>query len=238
MMRYITIVLLVALFVYPGCKPAHPSKVVSDPSFDPNRINAVLVAPFVSSILEGIDPNRQSERIMNKTLADFLSARDDYRFLSADQFQSAVFRAGLEARWTAFKNEWIKNHTVDAEFLRQLKVALTVDVLLLPHVYLWNKDEADYRETATNSATQVGATLALLDMSTGQILWEASDENFRESVRSESRDVVSSGGIDRRVSGVSGTGRDVYAAPPFETVAQIVLQVLVDVLPPRYATTR
>ena len=50
-------------------------------------------------------------------------------------------------------------------------------------LYLWNKDEADYRESATSSVTQVGATLALVEMGTGKILWEASDENFREAIR-------------------------------------------------------
>lgn len=238
MMRYIAIVALLALVPVAGCKPAHPSKIYSDPSFEPNAVSSVLVAPFASSIPRGEDPNRQSERIMNKSMSDLLAARDDYRFLSPDQFRSAVTRAGLDEAWASFKEGWMSRHVIDKEFLARLKVSLGAEVLLLPHVYLWNKDEADYRESATSSVTQVGATLALVEMGTGKILWEASDENFREAIRSENREVISSGGIDRRVSGVSGTGRDVYAAPPYEEVAQIVLEVLVDALPRRVTTVR
>lgn len=238
MLRYMAIGALACLVAFSGCKPAHPSKIVQDPSFEPARVSAILVAPFVSSIPEGEDPQRQSERIMNKTLADYLSQRDDYRFVSSDQFQAALFRANLGNRWATFKEQWITKHAVDREFLQQLKTALNVDVLLLPHVYLWAKDEADYREEATASATQVGASIALLDMGSGTILWEADDQNYREAVRSEDREVVSGGGIDRRVEGRSGTGRDAYAAPPFEEVAQIVLEVLVGSLPQRTVNSK
>ena len=84
--------------------------------------------------------------------------------------------------------------------------------------------------------SQVGITLTLVEMSSGKILWEASDENYREAVRSEDRNVVTSGGIDRRVGGVTSTGKDMYAAPPYEEVATVVLQALVGALPPRAAT--
>lgn len=238
MMRYIAILAAFAVAANAGCKAAHPSKVTADPSFEPNRINAILIAPFISSVPRGEDTERQSERIMNKTLADLLAARSDYRFLSPDQFNTALSRAGLGERWTAFKEGWISKRAVDEEFLAQLRTALAVDVMMLPHVYLWHKDEADYREAATSSVTQIGATLALLEMSTGKILWEASDENYREAVRSESRGVISGGGIDRRVAGVSGTGRDAYAAPPYEEVAQVVLEALVNALPQRVGSSR
>jgi hypothetical protein len=121
-------------------------------------------------------------------------------------------------------------------FVKELRVALPASVLLVPDVYLWHKDEADYREAATNSVTQVGASLTLIDMKTGKVLWDASDENYREAVRSENRNVVTSGGIDRRVGGVTDTGKDMYAAPPYEEVAMVVLQSLVAALPPRAAT--
>lgn len=235
-MRNIAIALVASMALDFGCKTAHPQKVFVDPAFEPSRVGSILVAPFASSIPEGADPDRQSERIMNVTLLDLLSERDDYRFLSPEQFKSGVARAGLEDRWQMFKERWYMNHEVDKEFLQKLKVSLNADALLFPHVYLWFKDEADYREEATNSVTQVGATLALFDLGSGAVLWEASDENYREAVRSENRNVVQSGGIDRRVAGVSATGRDVYAAPPYEVVAQMVLKVLVDALPRRAAS--
>ncbi len=225
--------LLIALCT--GCKPAHPAKVLQDPAFEPNKVGGVLVTPFISSISNGEDPQRQSERIMNKTLLDLLTERVDYRFISPEQFRGAVARAGLGEKYVSFEQRWATKREIDKEFLQQLKVALNADVLLLPHVYLWHKDEADYREAATNSVTQVGATISFIDMGSGGVLWEASDENYMEAVRSEDRNVVTSGGIDRRVGGVTGTGRDMYAAPPFESVAQLVLKALVDAMPKRGA---
>jgi hypothetical protein len=235
-MKKLMAVSALVLLVCVGCKPAHPSKVFADPSFEPNKVSGILLAPVISSIVEGEDPQRQSERIMNKTLADLLTERTDYRFVSPEQFQGAVVRGALGEKYAAFKEAFATKHAIDAGFLQQLKVQLNVQTLLIPHVYLWHKDEADYRTEATFSDTQVGATLTLVDMSTGKILWEASDENLKESVRSENRGVVESGGIDRRVSGVTSTGKDMYAAPPYEDVAQLVLQSLVGALPPRAAT--
>jgi len=218
-----------------GCKPAHPSKVTADPTFEANKVRGILIAPFTSSIIEGEDPERQSERIMNKTLVDLLSRRADYKFISSDQFMVALSRAGLSDRYAAFREQWAEKHVLDKEFVQKLKLALNADVLMIPLVYLWHKDEADYREAATSSVTQIGAAITLVDMGTGAILWEASDENFREAVRSEDRSILQSGGVDRRVGGVTGTGRDMYAAPPYEEVAQIVLESLVNALPPRAA---
>lgn len=234
MKRYLALSMVLCL-LWAGCKAAHPSKVTVDPAFDPNTVKGILIAPFVSSVIEGEDPERQSERIMNRTLVELLNQRGDYRFISSDQFMGAVNRAGLGGQYASFREQWAQNHAIDKEFVQKLKLSLNAEVLLLPLVYLWHKDEADYREAATNSVTQIGAVIALVEMGTGAILWEGSDENFREAVRSEDRDVVSSGGIDRRVGGVSGTGRDMYAAPPFEEVAQIVLESIVGALPPRTA---
>ena len=110
----------------------------------------------------------------------------------------------------------------------------TYDMLLIPSVYLWWKDETDYRELNTASSTQVGATLTLVDFKTGEIMWEATDENYKEAVRSQGDRVqVSTAGMHRRVAGVSETGSDMYAAPPYEDVAVLVLQVLVDEIPSR-----
>jgi len=235
-MKKLMVLSLLLLVCSSGCKPAHPSKVFVDPSFEPNRVSGIMLAPVVSSIIEGEDPQRQSERITNKILADLLTERGDYKFISPVQFQGAVARGGLGEKYAAFKELWVTKHEIDKEFLQELKVELNVETLLIPHVFLWHKDEADYREQATNSVTQVGASLTLVDMGSGKILWEASDENYREAVRSEDRSVVTSGGIDRRVGGVTGTGKDMYAAPPYEEVAATVFQSLVEALPPRAAT--
>ncbi len=235
-MKKLFVLSAVMLVLLAGCKPPHPSTVTVDPAFDPNAVSGILVAPFISSVVEGEDPQRQSERVMNGILVELLSERTDYKFISSEQFQGAVMRGKLGERYAAFKELWATKHVVDKEFLQKLKLTLNVEMVLVPQVYLWHKDEADYREAATSSVTQVGATLTLIDMGSGAIVWESSDENYKEAVRSEDRSVVQSGGVDRKVGGVTGTGRDQYGAPPFEDVAMLVLQSIVGALPPRAAT--
>jgi hypothetical protein len=75
-------------------------------------------------------------------------------------------------------------------------------------------------------------SLSLIDPKTGTVVWEATDENYKESVRSEGDRVQSSSaGIDRRVSGTSVSGGDIYAAPPFDDVTILVLKALVGAIP-------
>jgi len=223
------------LFILFGCKATHPSKVVTDPDFNPNEIVDILVAPVISSISEAEDPNRYSETIMNRVLSEKLSERDDYKFLSQQQFMFALKKAGLEDRFKKFKEQWIRSHTLDMYFISRLRKALNTQTMLIPLVYLWHKDEADYREESSVSSTQVGATMTLVDMETGKILWEATDENYKESVRSEMRSVVVSGGYARRIDGISATGRDQYAAPPYSDVAVLVVNAIVNALPRKTA---
>jgi hypothetical protein len=235
-MKKLLVLTAVALALLAGCKPPHPSKIEVDPSFDPNKVSGILVAPFISSIIDAEDPLKQAEPTMNRILAELLSERSDYKFISAEQFQGAVMRGRLGEQYAAFRELWTTKHEVDKEFLRDLQQNLNVEMVLVPYVYLWHKDEADYRESATASATQVGAMLTLIDMASGTIVWECTDENYKEAVRSEDRSVITTGGVDRRVGGVTGTGKDMYAAPPFEDVAMLVLQAIVGALPPRTAT--
>jgi hypothetical protein len=235
-MRKLIVLLAVMLVLGAGCKPPHPSIVKSDPSFDPNVVSGVLIAPAISTIAEMEDPRLLAEPTTNRMLAEQLGERTDYKFISAEQFKGAVMRGKLQDRYTAFRDLWGDKRELDAEFLRLLQKELNVETVLIPHVYLWHKDEADYRERATASATQVGITLTLVEMATGKILWEGTDENYKESVRSEDREVITTGGMDRRVEGVSATGDDQYAAPPYDDVVILVLQSLVGALPERTAT--
>lgn len=229
-------VALVFILILAGCKAQHPSVVTMDPGFDVNQIGSILIAPFVSSIQEGIDPNRASERIMNRTLLRMISERADHKFLSPEYFKLAIRKGDLDESYEKFKNDWMTKQEVDRAFLLGLKGELEIDAILIPHVYLWDKDEVDYRESGAASSTTVGATLTLVDFDTGKVLWEATDQNYEEAVRSEgNREQVSTAGISRRVSGVSATGKDMYAAPPYENVAILVLKVLVDAIPERGA---
>jgi hypothetical protein len=197
------------------------------------------VAPFISTVTEVEDPERNSVKIMNRLLWENLLKRNDYEFHTQSQFMALVNRAQLTDRYEAFEKIWIEEHRADTEFLKELQQLSSYDLLLIPSVYLWWKDEADYREVNTVSSTQVGANLSLVDFRSGRIVWEATDENYKESVRAEGDRVrVETGGIHRRVSGVSESGSDMYAAPPYEDVAVMVIEVLVGAIPQRGVATR
>ena len=74
-MKKLMVFSAVMLVLIAGCKPPHPSMVKSDPAFDPNAVSGILIAPFISSVIEAEDPQRQAERIMNRILAELLSER-------------------------------------------------------------------------------------------------------------------------------------------------------------------
>ena len=234
-MKKVAIFLItVAVLGLIGCKSQHPASVTVEPDFNPGEYATILVVPTISTITKGEDPKRESERIPNRILWEFVSERYDYKFLSAEQFRMVVAAADLGDRLDEFKNKWSRDHVVNLDLCRAVKSELNVDLMLVPVVYLWHKDEVDYREASAASATQVGMTLSLIDPDNGLVVWEATDENYKESVRSEGdRIQASTGGIDRRVSGTSISGGDIYAAPPFDDVAVMVLQALVGAIPER-----
>jgi hypothetical protein len=235
MMRKTAILLTAAAVIgLAGCKSQHPASVKMEPDFNPGEYSTILVVPTISTITKGEDPKRESEKIPNRTLWELTGERYDYKFLSPEQFRMVVTKAGLEERVEEFKEKWSRDHVVDLDLCRAVKAELDVDLLLVPVVYLWHKDETDYREASAASVTQVGMSLSLINPQTGTVVWEATDENYKESVRSEGdRIQASSAGIDRRVAGTSVSGGDIYAAPPFDDVVILVLQALVDAIPER-----
>ena len=226
------LVIAVVLFALAGCKSKHPVSVEVEPDFNPGEYSTILVLPTISTITRGEDPKRESERITNRVLWEFVSERYDYKFLSPEQFRMVVAKADLEDRAEEFKTKWSREHIVHMDLCRAIKEELDVDLLLVPVVYLWHKDETDYREASAASVTQVGMSLSLIDPDNGHVVWDAIDENYRESVRSEGDRVQSSSaGIDRRISGTSISGSDIYAAPPFDDVSILVLEALVGAIP-------
>ncbi|MCK4549915.1 MAG: hypothetical protein KAU49_07085 [Candidatus Krumholzibacteria bacterium] len=234
-MRVTAILLTTAAVIgLAGCKSQHPASVTVEPGFNPGEYSTILVVPTISTITKGEDRKRESEKIPNRILWEFASERYDYKFLSPEQFRMVVAKADLGNRLEEFKHKWSRDHIVDLEFCRAVQSELNVDLLLVPVVYLWHKDETDYREASAASVTQVGMSLSLINPKTGTVVWEATDENYKESVRSEGdRIQASSAGIDRRISGTSISGGDIYAAPPFDDVTVLVLEALVGAIPER-----
>ena len=167
-----------------------------------------------------------------------MSERGDYTFISPNSFRGAVGRAGIGTLMSEFIDSWMNGKELKEEFKEAINM-LNPDMILIPEVYLWNKDEADYREAATSSVTQVGITVSLVDPRSGKILWGATDENLKESVRTEGERVQSSsGGIDRLVAGRTASGKDIYAAPPFEDVVVLVAESLIMAIPEKVVSPR
>ncbi|MBN2184548.1 MAG: hypothetical protein JW746_04400 [Candidatus Krumholzibacteriota bacterium] len=238
MKRYSAFILAAAVIASAGCKPQHPSVIKVEPDFKPGDIQTILVLPVISLVTEGEDPLRESERITNRVLWEYISELGEYTFQSPETYRMKVYAARLSESIKDYNDKWASDHVVDENLLQVLS-SLNVDMILIPLVYLWAKDEADYRETGSASATQVGMTISLVDPSTGRIMWEATDENYRESVRTEGDRVqATSGGINRRISGTSFSGKDIYAAPPFEDVVVMVVSALVDAIPEKLAPSK
>ncbi len=238
MKRSSALILAVAAIAFAGCKPQHPSVIKVEPDFDPANVQTILVLPVISSVTEGEDPHRESERIPNRVLWERISELPEYTFQSPETYRMKVYASGLSESIEDYHNKWATDHVVDENLLRALST-MNVDMILIPLVYLWAKDEADYREAGSASATQVGMTISMVDPRTGRVMWEATDENYRESVRTEGERIqASSGGFDRRISGTTVSGKDQYAAPPFEDVVIMVVTALVDAVPDRLAPMR
>ncbi|MBN2071544.1 MAG: hypothetical protein JW814_08820 [Candidatus Krumholzibacteriota bacterium] len=231
MKRFPAYIALLALVAFAACKSQHPSVIKAEPDFDSGKIQSILVLPVVSSVTRGEDPDRESERITNRVLWEHVTELDDFTFQSPETFKIKIYAENLGDRIGEFNDKWATSHTADVDFLNALST-LNVDLIMIPHVYLWLKDEADYREEGSSSATQVGLTVSLVDPATGRIMWESTDENTKESVRTEGNRVQAmSGGINRRISGTSMSGKDIYAAPPFEDVVVLVVSAIIDAIP-------
>ena len=235
MKRYVFVISAILVLIG-GCQRQHPSVITIDPEFDVAAVMTILVVPTISSITSGDDPTRQSEILVDRVLWEFMNERNDYIFISPNTFRGAIGRAGLTTSYEKFRLDWMAGKVINDEF-KEAILSLNPDMVMISEVYLWNKDEADYRESATASATQVGMTLSMVDPASGRIMWEATDENYKEAIRTEGNRIQSSsGGLDRRVAGRTSSGKDIFSAPPFEDVAVLVIEALVNAIPEKVAT--
>ena len=157
-----------------------------------------------------------------------LDLRNDYKFVAPASVSYAIGNEGLGENAQVFVDEWRKHSRPDIVFLAQLGHLLQVDAVLIGVVDLWQKDEVDVQENATPT-TYVGATITILSVDDGSILFQASDEDLVEGTRSEDRSVIRSG------SGkiYSDPSSKVYRAPDHDEAARKVVAALVNSLPVR-----
>ncbi|MFH1755760.1 MAG: hypothetical protein ABIA59_08670 [Candidatus Latescibacterota bacterium] len=222
--------IVAAIFLFVGCQKKHPVKVYANPAMQPDALEKVAVFHFSSMLHQGEDPNGEAPKMLEKFFMPELDKRDDYNFIAPSSVAYAIQSLNLEEKAEKFLKAWPTEKVPDMEILSALAERLACDAFLIPVVELWQKDEADLQENAS-SATYVGATITLLNASNGTVLFEATDENYAESARTETSDRTvirgGSGGVK------SDFGDKVYKAPPFEGVVQRVVTALVMSIPAR-----
>jgi hypothetical protein len=208
----------------------HPLSVDIDPAMEEGAAQKIAVFPFMSAVSEADDPDHLAQEMMEKYFTPVLDARNDYHFISSGTVRFAIQgHEALEAHYYKFLYEYPGTGKIDPKFFRQLADALNADAFLIPVVDLWQKDEVDYRETAT-PATYVGATITITSRDGQKVLFQAVDEDYIEGARSEAdrRGAMTTYGRVR-----SDEGAKTHRAPPFDEVAIKVVDSLVGSLPSR-----
>jgi hypothetical protein len=216
------------LLASPGCKRTHPIKVTEDPELTSGVYDQVGILPFMSTVGYDQDPDDRSAAIFQSLFTEALEGEPGYTFYRIPQVEAVIEEKELESAHSSFQKTWIEDHRADPDFLGKLGEALKVDAVLVGVVDLWQKDEVEYYESGS-SATYVGATVSLVRVSDGHLLWEASDEDYIEKARNEASDriqVRSASGNLQRVSGSNTISGDAFAAPDHDLVARKVVNNL------------
>jgi hypothetical protein len=215
------------LLMVSGCQKQHPMNVKIDPGLE--RAEKIAVFPFLSSLLESDDPDGLATVTMQKYFTPALDARNDYTFISPGTVMYAIEGQEWQEAYRTFLTNYPRGGKIDEQFFTELADVLKADGFLVPVVDVWQKDEVDYQENAS-AATYAGATITIFDPTGQKVLFRATDENYIEGARSETSDrgIVSSAGRVR-----SDSGSKTYRAPPYEEVAILVVDALVESLPAR-----
>ena len=193
-------------------------------------VEKIAVFPFASSLHRSDDPEDIASRTMDLLFRKELDTRSDYKFMSPTSLSYALQGEGLAGEADRFLDRWKNHQQVDAAFLARLAQALLVDAVLIGVVDVWQQDEVDYRESGTPT-TNVGATVTILSVLVGAILFQATDEDYLEGARTETSDrtvsTTAAGSVRR------DPGARVYKAPEPKEVAIRVVRALVSSLPVR-----
>lgn len=227
MKRALLFATLTLLVLAAGCRKKHPGRIQIDPTMTDGTIERIAVFPFATSLHKADDPDGRAPRTMDQLFRLELDNRNDWVFMAPTSVLYTLRTEGLESEGNRFVEIWRTTRTIDPDLLSMLDKALQVDAIMIGVVDLWQKDEIDVRETSA-AMTYVGATVTIIGMD-GTILFDASDEDFLEGIRSEERTVIRSG------SGqvFSDPGSSLYKAPDYEEVAIKVVKALVYSIPVR-----
>lgn len=224
------LLLLAIVFGSLNCQKQHPIKVQIAPAMKSGTVSTIAIFPFTSAVHQTDDPDNVAPRTVEKFFFEQLDLRTDYKFVTPSTVSYAATQQDLAERQEKFLKEWPKTRTPDIEFFAALAEVLKCDALMIGTVDVWQKDEVDFQENASPS-TYVGATITVLDVETGDVLFLATDEDYLEGLRSETSDrqlvVGGSGNVYKDM------GERMYKAPPFEDVTLKVVKALASSLPRR-----
>jgi hypothetical protein len=234
MKRVVMIAMVLGALV--SCKKQHPVNVYVDPRFNDTdapaeqQVEKIAVTRFASSLNHADDPDGVAPKTLERFFDEALATRTDYKLIARSTVEYAVEQNQWGEAYQRFLRSYASTDKPDMAFLGELARVLQCDAVLIPVVDLWQKDEVDITENST-PATYVGATITVVDVKDGSILFRSTDEDYLEGARSETADrsLVTSG------SGAvyADLGKKVHRAPPFEDVAIKVAQALASSLPPR-----
>ena len=212
MKNYMLLILVVGLLV--GCAKDPGMTIHVDPAMTDGSVEKIAVFPFAS----WDDPNGEAQQMIDGLFRQELDTRNDYKFIT-----SSRGGGGLDEEARQFVNNWRNHRRVDQEYLNRLNHVLHSDAILIGVVDLWHRDRG---------ATQVGATITILRLSDGTMLFEAIAERTISGSNSETihYTVVDANGIPHDRTSSSGG----YSAPPdYIKVAGAVVEALVASIPVR-----
>ncbi len=226
---WVAVVSLIGLLAGCGGK-SHPVKVFVDPTFQSGSVEKIAVLPFSSALNPTADPNGLAPRTFDQLFQTELAQRTDYMWSSPTSVEYALDKEGLLEDSHRFVDDWRKKRQANADFLTRLGQSLQVDAVLIGVVETWQKDEVDVREN-TAPASYAGATVTIFSVADGHVLFEASDEDMIEGMRSEGRNTQ----VVRSGSGqiYSDPAGEMYKAPPLDEVAVKVARSLATSIPTR-----
>lgn len=224
------LLLLVLITGSLSCQKQHPIKVQIAPAMKEGSVTTIAIFPFTSAVHQTDDPDNIAAKTVEKFFFEQLDQRQDYKFVTPSTLSYASQQQGLSEREAQFLVDWPKTRNPDLEFFSALAEVLKCDAFMIGTVDIWQKDEVDFQENASPS-TYVGATITVLDVKTGKVLFLATDEDYLEGLRSETSDrqlvVGGSGNVYKDM------GERMYKAPPFEDVTLKVAKALASSLPRR-----
>ncbi len=207
-----------------GAAGGHPTYLYVDPAFtpaEPLRIPVVVVTHSTE------EPN--SPQFLLDHFEDALgAAQAGYTLVSSYSVERDAARHQLGDLYKTLNEQWSGSNSMDPVGLRQLGDALGARYLMAGHVSEWEEVEVDINVEGY-SYSEVGCSLKLFDVQTGNAVWDAKDK-----VRLQSAHYDPSQGAGRKddLGIVRGQSRVVPKAPPLDTAARQVANNLVASLPP------